>query len=71
MNENDIKKLIEAYGNACRDHGIAVGKEKGFVAAAEKCYTAHQELLKALGIEDKGYPPYSLNVQPWEKQFGL
>lgn len=63
--------LIEEYGEACKQHGIAIGKEKGFVAAAERVYLAHKALMDALGAEDNDVPPYSLNVQPWEKRFGL
>lgn len=64
-------KLIEEYGEACRQHGIAIGKEKGFVVAAEKAYLAHKAIMDELGIEDNDVPPYSLNVQPWERRFGL
>ena len=66
-----LLKLIEEYGEACKQHGIAIGKEKGFVAAAERVYLAHKALMNELGIEDNEVPPYSLNVHPRAGQFWL
>lgn len=60
MKPEELMKLIDQYGEACKQHGIAIGKEKGFINPAERSYILRQAIKQELGITEEDIPPYTL-----------